>query len=107
MWPHFFFPKTGADIALSIQQCVHILEQPALQAKDIAYSIRQRHLRTHNAREVFQQLLECSKLFVVHRDDGPLEELVAVDVEFHLFGAFLGGHLDERGAMGTEPPIKK
>jgi hypothetical protein len=102
MWPPFFFPKTGANVALSIQQCIHILEQPSLQTKDIAYSIRQRHLRAHNARQVFEQLLECSKLFVVDRYDGALEEFVAVDVEFHLFGAFLGGHLDERGAMGTE-----
>ncbi len=108
MWPHFFFPKTGADIALSIQQSVHILEKAALQTEYIPDSIRQGHLRAHNAREVFEQLLECSKLFVVHGDDGALEELVAVDVEFHLFGAFLCGHLDERGAMGTEAaPIKK
>ncbi len=97
-----FFPKTGADIALSIQQCINILEQAALQAKDVPYSIRQRHLRAHDASQMFEQLLECSKLLVVDRDDGALEELVAVDVEFHLFGAFLRGHLDERGAMGTE-----
>jgi hypothetical protein len=102
-----FFPKTGADIALSIQQSVHILEQPSLQAEDIPDSIRQRHLRAHNARQMFEQLLECSKLLIVDRNDGPLEELVAVDVEFHLFGALLRGHLDEGGAMGTEPPIKK
>ncbi len=103
-----FFPKTGADIALSIQQSVHILEQAALQTEYIPYSIRQRHLRAHDPGQVFQQLLECSKLLVVHRYDGALEELVAVDVEFHLFGALLRGHLDERGAMGTEtPPIKK
>ncbi len=105
MCPHFF-PKTGADIALSIQQSINILEQAALQTEYIPYSIRQRHLRAHNPGQVFEQLLECSKLFVVDRDDGPLEELVAVDVEFHLFGAFFGGHLDEGGAMGTGPRSK-
>jgi hypothetical protein len=101
-----FFPKTGADIALSIQQCIQLLEQAALQAEYVPHSIRQRHLRAHDPGQVFEQLLECSKLFVVDRNDGPLEELVAVDVEFHLFCALLRGHLDERGAMGTEPRSK-
>jgi len=96
-------PNTGANIALSIEQRIHILEHPSLQAEDVAHSIGQRHLRAHDAGQVLQQLLESSKLFVVHGDDGPLEELVAVDVEFDFLGPLLAGHLDEGGAMGTEP----
>ncbi len=55
-----FFPKTGTDIALSIQQRINILEQPTLQTEYIPDSIGERQLRAHNAREMFEQLVECS-----------------------------------------------
>ena len=94
-------PNTGADIALAIEQSVRVLEQPALQAEDVADPVGQGHLGAHDAGQVLQQLLKCSKLFVVHGNHGPLEELVAVDEEFDLFGPLLAGDLDEGGAVGA------
>ena len=88
-------PNTGADIALAIEQSVRVLQQPALQAEDVADPVGQGHLGAHDAGQVLQQLLKCSKLFVVHGNHGPLEELVRIDKKSDFFGALLRRDVNE------------
>lgn len=56
-------------------------------------------LVAHDSCQMFQKFLECSELLSADGDDDALVELVGVDEEANLLGAFFGRDVNQRCPM--------
>ena len=73
----------AADIALVIEQAVHVSDLPPLEGVNDPDPVGQGHLVAHDPGQVLQQLVKSPKFLLTHSYHSPLEELVTIYIEFH------------------------
>ena len=85
--------KTAADVALTVEDAVHVRDGLALQGEDITDPVRKCDLVTHDLCHVLQQFIKCTKLFIVDGNHCSFEKFVSIDIKFDFLCSLVSRNL--------------